>query len=896
MAHQSVVRAYLQLLIGDLDTKNSAYAWLQGFELDAEVLQVAGLPKTISAREVVAGTLWMLSCVRNTLIAVDQIDSIVTEQNLSPREQSSADESQGAVHSIVQSLASGLMDLFDVKGRGKTVVACLEATWSALKTRATVAATDRFWPPKVLRPVSDETAAVNIVTPRLAKAYLSTGFTPPYPTWPFHPSAFASAVGMAPRTLLKACEAHRAACRAEGKVTELKSFVVGAAPPLPVPAPPDTFDLQFNEAKQGAVVAGLLDQSKEEDLKRLVLDVLKIYADEVDVGDDVDVAVGDDRHLQRPSLHARLVFAFRTLGDRERHFCFRVLPHANAVAFQSRLRAAMTASGLDRALPFRHLVVVRRGGPPSGAKTAALVQQFKASGGLFVDPSDEELRVMMALVALKEAPGFSEWVRKTAPLAGLSLFSSVGLDKPVELDPPSEGAKRDEPPKGTPNVASAGTAAADGATTSSTTAERRPIGQSGERQAKASAAAPAIEARSITVGRRLEGGKEGREAEIPVAVIPRHTAILAGAGAGKTVLVRRLIEEAALRGIPAVVLDSNNDLSTLGDEWPSTPSLWGPEDALKAAAYHRRSEVLVWTPGLTRGRPLTLDVLPDFSALSAGTDEFNQAIDMALNTVASVVKLTDMKKGVLADALKVFGSQGGGDLDDFVGLLQDLPLDASRISKAQKMAGDIGNQLLAAMSTNPLLRSGGEALKPHTLFTSEDPTKTRISVINFVGLPSDESRQEFVNRLQMSLFTWIKKEPRELPRLYVVDEARNFMPSGKPAASKDSAISLAAQARKYGLGLIVATQTPKDIDNRVISNSTSHFYGKMNSPAAIETVRELMANKGGAASDIGALPSGTFYFSTEGSPQPVKVKTSMCLSYHPPNPPGEDEVIKRSRD
>jgi hypothetical protein len=56
-----------------------------------------------------------------------------------------------------------------------------------------------------------------------------------------------------------------------------------------------------------------------------------------------------------------------------------------------------------------------------------------------------------------------------------------------------------------------------------------------------------------------------------------------------------------------------------------------------------------------------------------------------------------------------------------------------------------------------------------------------------------------------------------------------------------------------------------------------------------------MANKGGAASDIAALPSGTFYFSTEGSSVPVKIKTAMCLSYHPPNPPGEVEVIKRAK-
>jgi hypothetical protein len=837
----------------------------------------------------------MLSCVRNTLIAVDQIDSIVTEQNLAPSTLGTTDATQGAVHSIVQSMAAGLMELYDLQGRGKTVVACLEATWTVLRTRVTVAATDRFRAPMALRAVSSEDTAMEIVLSRLAKPYTERNFRPAYPTWPFHRNAFATTLGMAPRTLLKACEAHRAKCRADGTVTELMSMVGGAASAPPPPAMVDSLDLKFTAAKREAVVADLLDQSQEENLKKLVLDTLRIYADEVEVGDDVDVAVGDDRELQRPSLHARLVFTFRTQGDRERHFCFRALPHANAVAFQSRLRAAMTASGLDRALAFRHLVVVRRGGPPGGAKTAALARQFKEAGGLFIDPSDEELRTMRALVALRVEPGFSEWLRETEPFAELSMFSCVGLNKPVQLDPSPIPNNQVEPPMVTAVMVPRVTPRVDNiqppVDMPTSTANSKANGH----VPTAPAQIPAVDTQMLPVGRRLEGGKEGRAAAIPVSVIARHIAILAGAGAGKTVLVRRLIEESAIRGIPAVVLDSNNDLSTLGDEWPSPPVQWGTDDAGTAEKYHQRSEVVVWTPGLSRGRPIMLDVLPDFGALSSDTDEFNQAIDMALNTVASVVKLTDMKKGVLADALKVFGANGGGDLDDFVGLLQDLPLDASRISKAPKMAAEVGNQLLAAMATNPLLRSGGAALKPSTLFTSEEPGKTRISVINFVGLPSDESRQEFVNRLQMSLFTWIKKEPRELPRLYVVDEARNFMPSGKPAASKDSAISLAAQARKYGLGLIVATQTPKDIDNRIISNCTSHFYGKMNSPAAIDTVRELMANKGGAASDIAALPSGTFYFSTEGSSVPVKIKTAMCLSYHPPNPPGEVEVIKRAK-
>jgi hypothetical protein len=72
-----------------------------------------------------------------------------------------------------------------------------------------------------------------------------------------------------------------------------------------------------------------------------------------------------------------------------------------------------------------------------------------------------------------------------------------------------------------------------------------------------------------------------------------------------------------------------------------------------------------------------------------------------------------------------------------------------------------------------------------------------------------------------------------------------------PGRCKASALSLAAQARKYGLGMIFASQRPKGI--RIVSNCTTHVYGRMIAPATIEASRELMAAKGGAADDIGRL-------------------------------------------
>jgi DNA helicase HerA-like ATPase len=163
--------------------------------------------------------------------------------------------------------------------------------------------------------------------------------------------------------------------------------------------------------------------------------------------------------------------------------------------------------------------------------------------------------------------------------------------------------------------------------------------------------------------------------------------------------------------------------------------------------------------------------------------------------------------------------------------------------------------------------------------------KTRISVINLSGLGSDDARQSFVNQLQMTLFTWIKQNPSLTSRLYVLDEAQNFAPSQAGTACKASALSLAAQARKYGLGMIFATQLPKGIDNGIVSNCTTHVYGRMSAPATIDATRELMAAKGGAADDIGRLTRGEFYFSTEGFSRPIKVRTPLCLSWHSQNPP-----------
>jgi hypothetical protein len=899
--HGDVVRALVLLISEDLECGSIAHAWLQGMDLDAGELRDLGFVVVRKpAIDIVRGISWLLSLVGPTLIAVDQIDSIISEANAERREgNGGAGAEQRETQSIIEALVNGLMGLHEVKQRAITVISSLEASWEVLRHRSTVSVEARYRSPTVLTALSRPKAVQMLIAARLNPAFAARGLSRPYDTWPFAPEAFETAIGFSPRQLLKGCDDHRQHCMAAGRILICTTF--DNAQPLPAAPPPTGLDDAFNRELRGASIDGLLDPANEDRLRELIADVLNVYTGHLELPADIDVVSQPDPDQRRPSLHGRLTFIFRSEGDREQHFCFRVLVHTNAIAFQSRLRAAMTASGVDRALKFRHLFILRDSVLPGGVKTKQLVDKFQQADGQFIAPTDDDLRAFVALRAMAQLKpdGFDAWLRARKPLFDTEMFKSAGLAPPTFLgqgphaDPqdatPDRGGTSPKPvqkeqarsqtPSPSAGSSSAGSLRPEAAT-------NRPTPQT----------KPAD--RGIPLGHRFDRGAVGAEVKLPADLLPRHVAILAGSGSGKTVLLRRIVEEAALLGIPAVVLDTNNDLARLGELWPSQPEGWTSADTGKAADYNRCVEVAIWTPGRNAGRPMSLALLPDFAALGGDEDEREQAIEMARATLWPYIGAkgagAQLKEGVLADALRRFAAEGGGDLDQLIETLSDLPDDVSRIDGAPKFASAMANQLRAAIATNPLLQSRGTPLDPQMLF-GNDPAKTRVSVINFSGLVSDEARQAFVNQLQMSLFTWIKRNPSPTGRLFVLDEAQNFAPSMKTTPCKESTMALAAQARKYGLGMIFATQTPTGIDNKIVSNCTTHFYGRMSSPTTIAATRGLMEAKGGGGDDIARLSRGEFYFSTESVSRPVRIRTPICLTWHPANPLTAAEVVTRAR-
>jgi hypothetical protein len=392
-------------------------------------------------------------------------------------------------------------------------------------------------------------------------------------------------------------------------------------------------------------------------------------------------------------------------------------------------------------------------------------------------------------------------------------------------------------------------------------------------------------------------------ARLTLEALRKHAAIFAASGSGKTVLLRRLVEECALLGVSAIVLDPNNDLARLSDRWPTSPDGWWPGDPERAARFHAETEVVTWTPRRESGRPLSFRPLPDFAATLDDPDDFDAAVEVAVSALAPRAQLVGRAKGVpasravLKQTVEYFGRHGGRDLRGLIGLLSALPEAVSDLDGAGKIAAGLGQALAASMVNDPMFGGGGTPADPGTLLTPSPGKRARVSVISFIGLPGDDARQGFVNQLQMDLFAWIKRNPagdRPLLGLLVMDEAQTLAPSGAMTACTQSTLALASQARKYGLGLIFATQAPKNLHNRIPGNAATHFFGRLSVPIQIEAAREMAKVKGGDVPDIGNLTAGEFYVALEGE-VPHKTRTPMSLSHHPSSPLTDEEVVRRAR-
>ncbi|MEU9510117.1 DUF87 domain-containing protein [Micromonospora sp. NPDC048170] len=852
-----------------------------------------------------------------TVIAVDQLDTLFAQTSTAMFDQYAGLEDGQA--KVVGPIADGLLKLRDVTRRTLVVVSCLPDTWELLTRSAPTPVGDRFRQATLPDRIPTPEIGRAIVAKRFAAAFAGPRFAPPYATWPISPEAFADAPALTPRALLRRVDRHVAWCRDRDEVTELDRLIEGAdhvvgpsgpagaarvgSPPGAPEAGDDVrlrqLDDRFAELVAAADVAAALDARTEDaHMPALLAAGLAAWiAEHAPTGASYKY---DPPPGRKPALHGRLIEVLDEATENEAHWCFRAIAHPNAIAATARVKAACTMAGLDRELPQRRLVLLRNGPWPTGKRTTEVLAAFDAAGGVRCGVAEADLRVFAALRELGgEAPSvLQEWLLARQPASSTQLFSTVLGG--------SAGATRADAgpvvPGAGPVVAAGGEDDARADTGRATADGEDDVWADSGRASAGVALIPSgrsAGAASIPLGRTTDGG---RPFAVDLESLRRHTVIFAGSGSGKTVLIRRLVEECARQGVSAIVLDPNNDLARLGDAWPEPPAGWAPGDAARARDHLENTEVVVWTPRVNAGRPLSFQPLPDFTPVRDSPDEFDQAIRSAVEALAPragvdrPTKLAQQGKAVLTEALQAYARSGMVGLPGFTEFLAELPDGVSRLTRADKLAQDLAETLKAAMVTDPLFGGGGAPADPGLLLTPAPGRRARISVISFVGLTSDQERQGFVNQLQMALFAWIKRHPagdRPLGGLFVMDEAQTLAPSTGQTACTASSIALASQARKYGLGLVFATQAPKGLHNQISGNATTQFFGLLNAPAQIDAARQLAEAKGGRLPDIGLMHSGQFYVAGDGFAF-VKVDTPMCLTHHPKAPLSPEEVVARA--
>jgi hypothetical protein len=932
---QDTARALVLLASPEQNDQDVGYYFMTGNEVALEDRRHWGIHATRSIpRLLITELSRLLALTGPTVIAIDQIDALIDElvlqpDNAPPRSRALAD------------MATGLMTLRDRSFRTLTIVSCLPESWNAIRDYGTDTVADRFRAPRQLQNIPSADIGRLMIEKRFRADYGRAGFEPPYPTWPVLPAAFTDASRYTARALLKRVESHVSQCLRARTVTELGRLDPEAdrdtdtvtdpaadpgagrrslpaairyasagpgAPPAARPQPGPGRDAQRRPARDGAApdarsaartgvdqdfavlderfarlrtgaaaaaqaAAALAPGTEDTVMPVLLAAGLEAWVRELGpgAGHDDHPFAQDPPPGKNPRLHASLRLVLDPRTERHRRWAFRAIAAGHPGAVQSRLRKATEASGLDAGRTDRYLFVLRNASWPTGKVTEREAASLEAKGGVVLTAPPDDLVTFAALAALtaEHHPALNAWLAARRPAHATRLLSAALSDLPGPAGPAGPSAGPGSPVPRTP---------------------ARPEPASAEK-----APGPV----TIRVGVPAAGGPG---AALELASLHRHLAVFAGSGSGKTVLLRRVIEECALAGVSSIVLDPNNDLARLGEAWPAPPRSWLSGDGARAARYLAETDVVVWTPRRAGGRPLSFRPLPDFGAVIDDVDEFHAAVDAAVEAVAPRVgaqrpgQRASQEKAVLTEAMRYFARGAGYDLGAFIDLLADLPGHVSTQSRATYLAADLADRLRAARATDPLFGGAGEPADPGSLLTPPPGKRARVSVISRVGMASLDQWQGFVNQLQMALFSWVKRNPatsKPLAGLLVMDEAQELVPAVGGTACSESTRRLASQARKYGLGLLFATQAPKALHNSIPGNSSTQFFGLLNAPAQIDAARELARAKGGDVPYVGRLSAGEFYLATEGSGF-RQIRTPMCLSYHPPSPLTEEEVLARA--
>lgn len=378
-----------------------------------------------------------------------------------------------------------------------------------------------------------------------------------------------------------------------------------------------------------------------------------------------------------------------------------------------------------------------------------------------------------------------------------------------------------------------------------------------------------------------------------------HAVCVGMTGSGKTGLCIGLLEEAALDGVPAIAIDPKGDLANLmltfpglsGEEflpwideteaaregrspgeqadaiarrWKDGLASWG-QDGERIARLRAAAEFVVYTPGSSAARPIA--VLRSFAAPPAEILEDPDALRERVSSTASGLLAlagidSDPLRGrehvLLATILEGAWREGRSlDLATLIGEVRKPRFQTMGVVDLESFHPE-KDRFEFAMNLNALAASPGfaawmegEPLDVASMLRAPDG-RPRISIVSIAHL-SDPERMFFVTLLLQEIVGWMRRQPgtASLRALLFMDEVFGFLPPTANPPSKLPMLTLLKQARAHGLGVVLATQNPVDLDYKALSNTGTWMLGRLQTER--DKLRVLDGLEGAAASGGKAL-------------------------------------------
>ena len=414
-----------------------------------------------------------------------------------------------------------------------------------------------------------------------------------------------------------------------------------------------------------------------------------------------------------------------------------------------------------------------------------------------------------------------------------------------------------------------------------------------------------------------------------------HAVCVGMTGSGKTGLGIALIEEAAIDGIPAIVIDPKGDMGNLllafpglaaadfrpwvdegeaarrqlapddaaaqtAETWKNGLAAWG-QDGARIARLRAATDFAIYTPGSRAGLPLSilssLDAPP--SGFSDDTAALRDRVSAAVSGLLALVGVDadpiQSREHILLSNVVDREWRAGKNLDltSIIQAVQEPGLDRIGVLPLESFF-PAKDRFALAMRLNNLAASPGlsawtegEPLDiQRLLYTPEG--KPRVSILSIAHL-SDAERMFFVTVLLNEVLAWTRRQTgtSALRALLYMDEIFGYFPPTSNPPAKAPMLTLLKQARAFGLGIVLSTQNPVDLDYRGLSNTGTWFIGRLQTERdKVRVIEGLAGATAGEGLDratldrlMANLGNRVFLMRNVHEDAPVLFESRWCMSY-----------------